>query len=133
MADTAPEPVKSTQQLDLEARQAEDYVSPFVLGKTVGPNESLVSEDGFVGVDPIYQNAANETDEPLAAEDGVEKVIEDRVLELIETDAATAEANQQTTEAAKADEQSTATAQAPASSTSTSSASSPQPITGEPK
>lgn len=90
----APEAVKSTQQLDLEARQAEDYVSPLAVAKTVGPNESLISEDGFVGVDPIYQNAANETEMPLASEEGAEKVLEDRVLTQVE-DAAKAEEEKQ--------------------------------------
>lgn len=80
MADTAPEPVKSTQQLDLEARQAEGYVSPLARVETVGPSESLVSEDGFIGVDPVYQNAANDTDMPLSSEEGPEKNLEDRLL-----------------------------------------------------
>lgn len=122
MADTAPEPVKSTQQLDLETRQAEDYVSPLARAKTVGPNESLISEDGFVGVDPIYQNAANETEEPYASDEGPEKALEDRVLELVESDAATAEENQKTAESAP---------KHAAPATTTTSASSPQPITGE--
>lgn len=84
MAEAKAPEVKSTQQLDLEARAKDDYVSPLARAKTVGPNESLVSEDGFVGVDPMYQNYANETDAPLASESGPEKDLEDRVLGVAE-------------------------------------------------
>lgn len=80
MADKAPEPVKSTQQLDLEARQSEDYVSPLVKATTVGPHESLVDDAGFVGVDPNYANNANESDAPLSADSGAEKDLEDKLL-----------------------------------------------------
>lgn len=90
MADKAPEPVKSTTQLDLEARQKDDYVSPIAKAKTVGPNETLVNEDGFVGVSPEYANNANETDAPLASEEGAEKVLEDRLLGAVEEEASAA-------------------------------------------
>jgi hypothetical protein len=39
--------------------------------------DSGVYKDGFVGVDPIYQNNANEFDAPLASEGGVEKDAEE--------------------------------------------------------
>lgn len=58
---------KSTAQVDLEARLGEDAPAP-KFGEKVNPDPS--SEDGFVGVDPIYQNAANKYEEPLEAEDG---------------------------------------------------------------
>lgn len=80
MTAKAPAVVKSTTELDLEARQAKDYVSPIAKAKTVGPNESLVNEDGFVGVSPEYANNANESDAPLAADSGVDKVLEDKFL-----------------------------------------------------
>lgn len=86
MTNEAPEPVKSTQQLDLEARADDDYVSPLARAKTVGPNESLVSEDGFVGVDPIYQNYANDTEAPYQSDEGVEKDLEDRAMNAAEED-----------------------------------------------
>ena len=34
------------------------------------------SENGYVGVDPIYQNFANETEKPYVAEGGAEKKVE---------------------------------------------------------
>lgn len=34
------------------------------------------SDNGFVGVDPIYQNFANETEQPFLAEGGPEKKVE---------------------------------------------------------
>lgn len=77
---TAPEPVKSTSQRDLEDRQREDYVSPIAKAKTVGPNETLVNEDGFVGVSSEYANNANETDAPLSSDEGPEKILEDKLL-----------------------------------------------------
>jgi hypothetical protein len=86
---------KSTQQLDLEARQAEDYVSPLAVAKTVGPEQSLLGEDGYVGTDPIYQNYANETEAPLAAEEGAEKVLEDRVFAEAEQAAQASEEREQ--------------------------------------
>lgn len=37
--------------------------------KTVQPDETTLNKDGFVGVDPIYQNFANDVDEPLEGDD----------------------------------------------------------------
>ncbi len=37
--------------------------------------------DNYVGVDPIYQNYANESEAPLKAEDGPEQVLEEAVEE----------------------------------------------------
>jgi hypothetical protein len=65
---------KPTSQVDLERRLKDDYVSPSVLGQAVDP--VLESENGYVGVDPIYQNFANETEKPYASEKGVEKKLE---------------------------------------------------------
>lgn len=64
---------KPASQLDLEARQKKDYQPPSVLNKGVDPQ---VSTNGFVGVDEIYQNYANDTEAPLAAEGGAEAKIE---------------------------------------------------------
>lgn len=74
MADDKPNYTKPTSQLDLEARQSEDYVPPTVLGRDVDPQKS---ENGYVGVDPIYQNFANDTEAPYAAEEGPESVVEE--------------------------------------------------------
>lgn len=38
------------------------------------------SENGFIGVDPIYQNFANETEKPFVAEGGAEKKVESQFL-----------------------------------------------------
>lgn len=43
---------------------------PAELFQTVNPEESSLDADGFVGVDPIYQNAANDVDKPLKGSDG---------------------------------------------------------------
>lgn len=64
---------KPTSQLDLEARLGDDSTPVF----NPAENPAPVSEDGFVGVSPEYQNYANDTDKPLASEDGVEQVAEE--------------------------------------------------------
>lgn len=115
MADDDVDYGKSTTQRDLEARQAEDYVSPLVIGKTVGPNRTLISDDGFIGVSPEYANYANETDAPLFADEGPEKVIEDRTFSTAEEENAAEEARPEA-EAAAAE-----------SSTTTQPASQPAP------
>lgn len=77
--------VKPTSQLDLERRLSEGDPEP-VLFKTVNPDESSLmadnewgedSDNAFVGTDPIYQNRANETDQPLQAEEGPDKDAEE--------------------------------------------------------
>ncbi|SRR6266540_328473 len=52
---------KPTSQLDLEARQADDYVVPAQVGPAVDPQ---LSDNGYVGVDKIYQNSASHVDAP---------------------------------------------------------------------
>lgn len=73
----APKPnyEKPTQQVDLEERLKDDYVPAAVL--TVAEDPVVTSENGYVAVDPIYQNFANETDKPFAAEKGPEKKLEE--------------------------------------------------------
>ena len=68
---------KPTSQLDLEERQAKDYRNPseLIKGEDIGP-----SDNGFIGVDPVYQNFANETDKPLVGEKGAEAEIEKKYL-----------------------------------------------------
>lgn len=41
-------------------------------------SDNAVNKDGFVGVDPVYQNFANKTDAPLAAGKGDEKALEEK-------------------------------------------------------
>ena len=48
---------------------------PPVFNESVNPNP--FHEDGFVGVSEEYANAANETDEPLQAEEGPEAAAEE--------------------------------------------------------
>lgn len=68
---------KPTSQLDLEARQADDYRSPLQLNFGNDHNEA-VDRGGFVGVDPVYQNAATEAQRPFHAEEGPESVVEEQ-------------------------------------------------------
>lgn len=78
-----PKYTKPTSQLDLEARQAKDFVNPSVLVKGV---DGEPSDNGFIGVDPVYQNYANETDRPLLAEGGAESKLEkDYVTDDVDT------------------------------------------------
>jgi hypothetical protein len=70
---------KPTSQLDLEARLGEDAEDE-KLGTPLFPlkNPDLdPTEDGDVGTDPVYQNYANETDAPLAAEGGADQLAEE--------------------------------------------------------
>jgi len=68
----------STQQLDLEERMADDYVSPKVIVQGEVPNQ--LQEDGFVNTDPIYRNYANEVDKPGHPEEGVYADLEDEMF-----------------------------------------------------
>lgn len=69
---------KPTSQLDLEQRQAEGYVPPSQLVQAGEPGDTPFDNGGFIGVDPVYQNAANETERPLRQTEGPEaQVISD--------------------------------------------------------
>lgn len=50
----------------------------------VQPADSDTTADGYVAVDPIYQNHANDFDAPLQSEKGVEKDLEEEFLESVE-------------------------------------------------
>lgn len=63
---------KPTSQLDLEARQKADYVPPGVVKKS---EDQGLSDNGYIGVDPIYQNHANDTEAPIQSEKGPEAKI----------------------------------------------------------
>lgn len=68
----------SEAQLDLEQRQGSGNTSSLVLPQAVDPSESPFSGNGFVNVDPVYQNYANEADKPLAAQGGSGQVAEEQ-------------------------------------------------------
>ena len=70
-----PQYSKPTSQVDLEERSKDDYVPPAQLIQGTDPQPA---ETGFVGVDPIYQNFASDTEKPLRAEKGAEKKFEDQ-------------------------------------------------------
>lgn len=65
---------KPTSQLDLEERQSKDYVVPGQINLGTDPQPS---DSGFVGVDPVYQNFANDTEKPFKAEKGPEAKAEE--------------------------------------------------------
>lgn len=69
-----PQYSKPTSQVDLEERSKDDYVPPAQLIQGTDPQPA---ETSFVGVDPIYQNYANDTEKPMRAEEGAEKKFED--------------------------------------------------------
>lgn len=49
--------------------------------ETRNPDESTLDANGYVGVDPIYQNAANAVDKPLEGEDVPDEEVEEKVEE----------------------------------------------------
>lgn len=70
---------RPTSQVDLERRLENDNAAPRILQ---GVNPTHVNEDnGYVGVSPEYQNAANETDEPLSSEEGADLLAEEEFLD----------------------------------------------------
>lgn len=73
---------KSPQELDLELRLSEDYVSP--LARQTGVEPTPIVNDGFIGVSPEYANAANETDAPMRADSGYMKILEDALYARVE-------------------------------------------------
>jgi hypothetical protein len=63
---------KPTSQLDLEARQEEDWQPSTVKKEGVEPEQS---SNGYVGVGLEYQNYANDTESPYQADEGSESKI----------------------------------------------------------
>lgn len=56
-----------------------------VHGESVNPaDQGVVTEEGYVGTDPIYQNYAEDTHKPLAAEDGPEADAEEAFVDAYE-------------------------------------------------
>jgi hypothetical protein len=61
---------KPASQVDLEERNSEGYVPPSQL-QTGTDGEP--SKNGYIALDPIYQNYSNSTEAPHRAEDSVEQ------------------------------------------------------------
>jgi hypothetical protein len=74
--------VKSTHQRYLETVLDPDREAP-VFSESVNPSEAVTS-DGYIGTDPIYQNHANDTDEPMQADEGPDKLAEDAYIDSVE-------------------------------------------------
>lgn len=73
---------KPTSQRDLEQRLENGNEAQSRVGVAVSPHEvDVVSEDGFVGVAPEYQNFAVDTDAPFQADEGPDKLAEDQYVE----------------------------------------------------
>lgn len=60
---------KPASQLDLERRQENGNESS---ARLTQPGETPLSDNGYVGVDLPYQNAANDTEKPLKVDEGAE-------------------------------------------------------------
>lgn len=90
VADEKPYLTKPTSQVDLERRLADDYKADGDLSRRVTVNPDPFGEETdngqFVGTDPIYQGRANETEQPLQAEEGPDKKAEEAFAELFESD-----------------------------------------------
>lgn len=72
-------PTKSTATLDLEARMARGNEPDSDRVLTLSPAEQASRQVGdYVGVDPIYQNHAEDVLKPFAAEGGAEQEVEDQ-------------------------------------------------------
>lgn len=74
--------VKSTHQRYLETVLDPERKAP-VFSESVNPSVAI-TDDGYIGTDPIYQNHANATDEPHQADDGPDKLAEDAYIESVE-------------------------------------------------
>jgi hypothetical protein len=75
----APKP-KYTQPASADFQKevaSKDYTPP---GVVTGGTEPGLSENGYVGVDPIYQNHANHTEAPYEAEDSAESKLHAKEL-----------------------------------------------------
>lgn len=103
----------STAQRDLEARLSDEKPIPNLM-VTVNPadQENLVTKEGYIGVSPEYQNAANETDKPMRAESGADKLSEDLFI------ASVTSKSEETKDEESKDEESSTPAANPASSSS---------------
>ena len=96
---------KPTSQIDLEARQSKDYVPSAVL---VQGNDAEPSDNGYIGVDPIYQTFANETERPFLSEKGPESKVEEAwVADEVDTAVSATPSGQSEAEEQREDDSST--------------------------
>jgi hypothetical protein len=108
---------KPTSQIDLEERTKDGYVPS---GQLLQGTDPQPAETGFVGVDPIYQNYANETEKPLLAEKGAESKFEQLAYaDEVDTDFGATPAGEAEAEAEK--EEKDETTQSPASTSTQAS------------
>lgn len=77
---------KPTTQVDLERRlAAEDGEEQPEVGSARDFKVEGNDTSDYIGVDPMYQNYADETHKPMASDGGVEERIEERAYEYEET------------------------------------------------
>ncbi len=73
---------------DLLGKDSEDREAPVFGGVSVNPKDNkVVTDEGYVGVDPVYQNHANDTEKPLQSKKGPDKLAEQAYVEAVEGDA----------------------------------------------
>lgn len=82
---------ESTAALDLKRRLENDNESALQVAAaatTADPygKDEKGKENGYVNVDQVYQNYADDTHKPLAAEDGVQKDAEEAFREAVAVD-----------------------------------------------
>ncbi len=67
--------------------EAQDREAPTYGGVSVNPSDNkVITDEGYVGVDPVYQNYANDTEAPYQADEGPDKLAEDAYVEAVEGD-----------------------------------------------
>lgn len=78
--------VKSAHQNYLEDLLGKEHEAPqFRTFSNPGDNPAITKE-GYIGTDPIYQNAADVTHEPRQADGGPDKLAEDAYVKSVEGD-----------------------------------------------
>jgi len=82
--DDEPYLTRPTSLVDLDRRLEEGAVPDSDLSGRYIVNPNPFGEEDYAGTDPIYQNHANDTEAPHAAEEGPEKEAEDAVRDLYE-------------------------------------------------
>lgn len=64
---------------------AQEKSEVFTLVQTVNPSsDGVLHQNGYVGVDPVYQNHASDTEKPLAATKGDEKALEQKAKDRLD-------------------------------------------------
>ena len=69
----------------LLGKDSEDREAPVYGGQSVNPSDvKAATKEGYIGTDPVYQNHANDTEKPLAAKGGADKLAEAAYKEVVE-------------------------------------------------